>query len=45
MAVTCLPCVAQFRTDHTWSLTTDGRTALSAEFDDQPYRDLLRTTP
>lgn len=43
--VTCLSCVAESRTAPTWSLATDGRTALSAEFDDQPYHDLLRTTP
>jgi hypothetical protein len=40
--VTCLPCTNEARAVHTWSLTTQGRTALSAEFDDQPYLDLLR---
>jgi hypothetical protein len=39
--IKCLPCAAESRTEHTWSLTTDGRTALSAEFDDQPDHDLL----
>nr|CEL22990.1 hypothetical protein [Kibdelosporangium sp. MJ126-NF4]CTQ90130.1 hypothetical protein [Kibdelosporangium sp. MJ126-NF4] len=40
--VTCLVCADAGQSDHTWSLTTQGRTALSAEFDDQPYLDLLR---
>lgn len=40
--VTCLACAETPGAEHTWSLTTQGRTALSAEFDDQPYLDLLR---
>ncbi|ALG11890.1 hypothetical protein [Kibdelosporangium phytohabitans] len=40
--VACLACAEAASTEHTWSLTTQGRAALSAEFDDQPYLDLLR---
>ncbi|WP_173139958.1 hypothetical protein [Kibdelosporangium persicum] len=43
--VTCRSCAGQSIVDHTWSLTTHGRKALSAEFDDQPYHSLLRTAP
>jgi hypothetical protein len=43
--VTCLPCATQSETACAWSFMTHGRTALSAEFDDQPYQDLLRTKP
>lgn len=28
--------------DHGWSLTTNGRHAASAEFDDEPYTELLK---
>ncbi|MCE7010200.1 hypothetical protein LWC34_46465 [Kibdelosporangium philippinense] len=41
--VTCLACLANAETDHTWSLATHGRKAISAEFDDQPYHDIIRT--
>ncbi|ONI90083.1 hypothetical protein ALI144C_03390 [Actinosynnema sp. ALI-1.44] len=40
--VTCLACAEAANSEHTWSLSTQGRAALSAEFDDQPYLDLLR---
>ncbi|CAM3760388.1 hypothetical protein KIPE111705_23630 [Kibdelosporangium persicum] len=43
--VTCQSCVTDDRPNHTWTFTTDGRQAESAEFNNTPYAHLLTDTP
>lgn len=39
--VGCEACTQLARPDHSWTLSTNGQKAASAEFDDRPYVELL----
>jgi hypothetical protein len=41
LKISCAACGALPRADHSWSLTTGGQHAVSIEFDDEPYADLI----
>ncbi|MFI6098159.1 hypothetical protein ACIA8G_21575 [Lentzea sp. NPDC051213] len=42
LRVSCQQCTQLGRPDHSWTFATNGQRAASAEFDDEPYAELLK---